>query len=67
VAPHMAKKFVGGRHRALMPSSMMLGGILLLLADTVGRSLFDAIEIPVGIVISILAAPYFLYLLRRQA
>jgi len=67
VAPHMAKKFVGGRHRVLMPSSMMLGGILLLLADTVGRSLFDAIEIPVGIVISILAAPYFLYLLRRQA
>ena len=67
VAPHMARKFVGGRHYALLPASMLLGGVLLLLADTVGRSLFQSIEIPVGIVISILAAPYFLYLLRRQA
>lgn len=66
VAPHIARKFVGGRHRALLPASMLLGGLLLLLADTVGRSLFQPIEIPVGIVISVLAAPYFLYLLRRQ-
>lgn len=66
VAPHMARKFVGGRHRVLLPASMLLGGILLLLADTIGRSLFQPIEVPVGIVISILAAPYFLYLLRRQ-
>lgn len=67
VAPHMARKFVGGRHRVLLPVSMLLGGLLVLLADTVGRSLFQPIEIPVGIVISVLAAPYFLYLLRRQA
>lgn len=67
VAPHMARKFVKGRHRALLPASMLLGGLLVLLADTIGRSLFQPIEIPVGIVISVLAAPYFLYLLRRQA
>lgn len=67
VAPHMARRFVGGRHRALIPASMLLGGLLLLLADTMGRSLFQPIEIPVGIVISILAAPYFLYLLKKQA
>jgi iron complex transport system permease protein len=66
VAPHMARKFVGGRHRVLLPASMLLGGLLLLLADTAGRSLFQQIEIPVGIVIAILAAPYFLYLLRKQ-
>lgn len=66
VAPHMAKKFVGGRHQALLTASMLLGGLLVLLADTIGRSLFQAIEIPVGIVISVLAAPYFLYLLHRQ-
>lgn len=66
VAPHMARKFVGGRHLALLTASMLLGGLLLLLADTVGRSLFQPIEIPVGIVISVLAAPYFLYLLHRQ-
>lgn len=67
VAPHMARKFVKGRHRSLLPASMLLGGLLVLLADTIGRSLFQPIEIPVGIVISVLAAPYFLYLLRRQA
>ena len=67
VAPHMARKIIGGRHGALLPASMLLGGLLVLLADTAGRSLFQPIEIPVGIVISVLAAPYFLYLLRRQA
>lgn len=66
VAPHMARRFVGVRHRTLLPTSMLLGGLLLLLADTMGRSLFQPIEIPVGILISILAAPYFLILLRRQ-
>ncbi|WP_024346113.1 FecCD family ABC transporter permease [Lacrimispora indolis] len=66
VAPHIARRFVGGRHHVLLPVSMLFGGLLLLLADTIGRSLFGTIEIPVGIVISVLAAPYFLILLRRQ-
>lgn len=66
VAPHIAKRFVGGRHRYLLPASMLTGGFFLLLADTVGRSLFRLIEIPVGIVISVLAASYFLYLLHKQ-
>lgn len=66
VSPHIARKFVGGRHPLLLPASMLFGGLLLLLADTIGRSLFGPIEIPVGIVISVLAAPYFLILLRRQ-
>ena len=66
VAPHISRRFVGARHRLLLPASMLTGGFFLLLADTMGRSLFQPIEIPVGIVISILAAPYFLYLLRRQ-
>ena len=66
VAPHMARKFIGGRHYVLLPVSMLLGGLLLLIADTIGRSLFGIIELPAGIVISVLAAPYFLILLRRQ-
>ncbi len=66
VAPHIARRFAGARHRALLPASMLLGGLLLLMADTMGRSMFQPVEIPVGIVISVLAAPYFLYLLRRQ-
>ncbi|MPN36020.1 Iron-uptake system permease protein FeuC [bioreactor metagenome] len=66
VAPHMARRFVGARHRALLPAAMLLGSLLLLLADTMGRALFQPVELPVGIVISVLAAPYFLFLLRRQ-
>ena len=45
--------------------TMLLGALLLLLADTLGRSAFQPREIPVGIVISVLSAPYFLFLLRR--
>ena len=65
VAPHMARRLIGGRHRSLIPASMLLGALLLLLADTLGRSAFQPREIPAGIVISVLAAPYFLFLLRR--
>ena len=65
VAPHMARRLIGGRHHAFMPASMLLGALLLLLADTLGRSAFQPREIPVGIVISVLSAPYFLFLLRR--
>jgi iron complex transport system permease protein len=65
VAPHMAKRLIGMRHGNLLPTSLLIGGLLLLLADTVGRSLFQPIEVPVGIIVAVLAAPYFLYLLRK--
>lgn len=65
VAPHIARRLVGTSYKYLLPASVFLGGLLLLLADTVGRTLFQPIEVPVGIVISVLAAPYFLYLLRK--
>lgn len=66
VSPHIARRLVGGRHRTLMPVSMLFGALMLLLADTLGRSAFQPREIPVGIVIAVLAAPYFLFLLRRR-
>ncbi len=66
VCAHMARRLVGGRHRVLMPVSMLLGALMLLLADTLGRSAFSDREIPVGIVISVIAAPYFLFLLRKR-
>lgn len=66
VAPHLARKLVGTRHASLLLASLLIGGLLLLLADTAGRSLFQPIEIPAGIVVSVLAAPYFLYRLREQ-
>jgi iron complex transport system permease protein len=66
VSPHIARKLAGPRHIRLLPASMLTGGLLLLAADTAGRSLFQPIEIPAGIIVSVLAAPYFLYLLRGQ-
>ncbi len=66
VSPHIARRLVGGRHRILLPVSMLFGALMLLLADTLGRSAFQNREIPVGIVISVLAAPYFLFLLRKR-
>ncbi len=66
VAPHIARQLIGGRHRASMPVSMLFGAFLMMLADMLGRVVFQPLEIPVGIVISILAAPYFLYLLRKR-
>jgi iron complex transport system permease protein len=66
VAPHIARKLTGIHHEYLLAAAMLIGGLALLAADTAGRSLFQPVEIPAGIIVSILAAPYFLYLLRAQ-
>ncbi|WP_024469045.1 FecCD family ABC transporter permease [Treponema pedis] len=66
VSPHIARKLIGGRHRILMPVSMLFGALLLLSADTVGHAAFQPREIPAGIVIAVLAAPYFLFLLHKR-
>lgn len=66
MAPHMAKALVGPRHHVLIPVSVLLGGWLLLLADTTGRHLLDPDGIPAGIMAALLGAPYFLYLLLKS-
>lgn len=65
VAPHLARQLVGAKHQFLLPASALLGGLLVLLADTIGRSILEPSEIPAGIVVAVLGAPYFLYLLAR--
>lgn len=68
VAPHIARMLIGGDHRTLLPFSAILGALLLLLADLVGRLAFAPVIIPVGIVVAYLGVPLFLHLLlsRRQ-
>ena len=66
VVPHMARLFVGTNARYMFPLSLIFGALVLLLADTVGRSLFTPLEIPAGIVMAVIGGPYFLYLLRRE-
>lgn len=65
VAPHLARRLVGPKHQWLIPTSALLGALLLLVADTLGRNLLAPSEIPVGIVVAILGAPYFIYLLMK--
>lgn len=65
VAPHLARRLIGGRHQWLLPASAIVGAILLVLADTLGRGLIPPVEIPAGILTAIIGAPYFLWLLTR--
>jgi len=65
VVPHIARLLIGSDYRFSMPLGLMLGAIVLLVADTAGRSLFSPLQIPAGIIMAIAGGPYFLYLMRR--
>ncbi|HLR54359.1 MAG TPA: iron ABC transporter permease [Pseudogracilibacillus sp.] len=67
MAPHIAKSLVGPRHQLFIPISILLGGWLLLLADLVGFHLLEKANIPAGVMVSLIGAPYFIYLLTRRS
>lgn len=66
VAPHMARRLVGAHHQYTLVASMVIGAILLMIADTLGRILIAPSEIPSGILTAVIGAPYFLWLLVRM-
>ena len=66
VVPHIAGALVGQRPGKQMVVSALCGGILVILADLLGRTLFAPSELPVGILMSLIGAPYFLILLLRR-
>ncbi|HWR61008.1 MAG TPA: iron ABC transporter permease [Clostridia bacterium] len=66
VAPHITRLVTGSDNRLVIPYSALLGAVLLVLSDTVGRVLIQPVEIPVGIMTSIMGGPFFIFLLRRQ-
>lgn len=66
IVPHMARLIIGSDNHYLFPTTFILGAIIMLLCDLIGRTLFNPIEIPVGIIMSALGAPFFLYLLRSK-
>jgi iron complex transport system permease protein len=65
MAPHMARRLVGSSFGALLPASALLGGILVMLADLIGRTLFSPLEVPAGVFTAGIGAPYFIYLLFK--
>jgi iron complex transport system permease protein len=66
VAPHITRRLVGPTHEGVLPISAMVGGVMLVLADWIGRAVIAPSELPIGIVTAMLGAPYFLYLLIRE-
>ncbi len=70
ISPHIARMLIGNDHRYLIPCSIVIGSFTLVAADTVARLVLSPIELPVGIVTSLLGVPFFVYLLaskRRRA
>jgi iron complex transport system permease protein len=66
IVPHVMRLLVGPNHRILLPCAMLGGAILLVGADLLARILAEPAELPIGIITSLLGAPFFLYLLRRR-
>ncbi|MGH8398988.1 MAG: FecCD family ABC transporter permease, partial [Gammaproteobacteria bacterium] len=65
VIPHMLRLISGSDHRSLLPGAVLLGGSLLMLADTLARSIIAPQQLPVGVVTAAIGVPVFLYLLNR--
>lgn len=66
VVPHLMRLWLGADHRALVPGSVLAGAMLLLIADTIARTVVAPAEMPVGLLTSVLGAPWFLWLIFRQ-
>ncbi len=66
IVPHIGRMLIGSDYKYLLPATTILGATVLLACDLIGRTFFSPIEIPVGIIMSALGAPFFLYLLRTR-
>ncbi len=66
IVPHITRLFIGSDYKYLMPATIFTGSSIVVICDTISRVAFAPMEIPVGIIMSALGAPFFLYLLRRK-
>ncbi|EGQ4316090.1 iron chelate uptake ABC transporter family permease subunit [Staphylococcus pseudintermedius] len=66
IAPHIARSLVGHQHRHIVAMSGLVGALLMVIADGLARIIAPPIDIPVGVLIAIIGAPYFLYVLRKM-
>jgi iron complex transport system permease protein len=65
IAPHIARRLVGPAHEGMLPVAALFGGVLLVTADLAGRWVIAPSELPIGIIVALIGAPYFLLLLYR--
>lgn len=66
VAPHLARSLVGARHGRAIPVAMLLGGLLVCVADALGRTLVAPAQVPAGLMIALVGGPYFVWVLRQS-
>jgi iron complex transport system permease protein len=66
VVPHAIRMVLGADHRLLLPAAALFGGVFLMVADTVARSLLAPTELPVGVITALCGGPFFIYLLIRH-
>ncbi|MFF3265078.1 iron ABC transporter permease [Streptomyces sp. NPDC002932] len=66
VAPHLARSLVGARHGRAIPVAMVLGGLLVCVADALGRTLVAPAQVPAGLMIALVGGPYFVWVLRKS-
>ncbi|WP_328892531.1 iron ABC transporter permease [Streptomyces sp. NBC_00236] len=66
VAPHLARSLVGARHGRSIPVAMLLGGLLVCAADALGRTVVAPSQVPAGLMIALVGAPYFVWVLRQS-
>lgn len=66
IIPHMMRMVVGPNHKILIPATCLAGAAFLILSDTLARSLFPPVEISIGVITSLVGAPIFIFLLRRE-
>ena len=64
--PHIARLLVGSNHKVLVPYSIVLGALMLLCADTLGRTIAAPYEISASVIMSVIGGPFFIILLRRS-
>ncbi|SET33289.1 iron complex transport system permease protein [Oceanobacillus limi] len=65
VVPHIARRLIGPLHQYVIPISALIGAVLLMVADMIGKNVLAPTQIPVGIIVAILSVPYFVYLLMK--
>ncbi|MFH8467219.1 iron ABC transporter permease [Streptomyces sp. NPDC017991] len=66
VAPHLARSLVGARHGRAIPVAMLLGGLLVCVADALGRTVVAPAQVPAGLMIALVGGPYFVWVLRKS-
>ncbi len=66
IVPHIARQMVGSSHKKLIPFGIVIGSILMVITDTIARTVLSPQEVPIGVITAFLGGPFFLYLMQKS-